>query len=722
MSSIRYAVSKHIFASWIFQLLLYTLAQNDCPGNRGGGVNLCDTCPDVDCCLYSMVSEDTLDLRFTVESTGDSDNPWNVKASLRWDPPTGNGNYSYSVDFRPSVSQSDIEDMDGNKSTLNDVVNCQQIPTSTNCLDRFLFETVTHEPTAEFEGLLFGYLYHIRIQSVVNGSFASNHLCETRENVMFEGLSAPLITAPDCFESTKNITYCNMQPKVPIASIPRDLHVEYDLYADPEFALVNVSWKEPISVNGEIKSYNVAITKVVNEVRTLIGELIKVPSDVFFVEIPAGSISLQFTYIIIVYSRVIPPEEFKFTGADIVGNSASITLDTTVTTTTTVEPTDNGSRTPMVTKASSLETSYIIIGGAAVLVCVLSVVFLILLCCYRATKNKPNQTIIPLGTHDVEASQSAMPEFRKYEVGSEGEVILEKESIGRGQFGEVFKARWNQPYQNTLKEITVAVKTTKENLSPALKEQFLDEIRLMIEIGNHPNIMAILGCRTVAEPYYLIIDYMKYGSLKEYLLKSNDVELVLSDQSYDLTEIRQLQISHQISKGMEYLESRKFFHGDLAARNILLGENLEVKISDFGFANNIYETGYARLPEESKRPVKWYSPEATLTGKCSSAGDVWSFGIVLYEIYSRGEEPYIGMLPREVLTRLLAGYRMDKPEDCSQHIYELMLDCWEQEPSARPVFHDIKRTLAGFLANISGDAYIDPLNGDYSDDDDQENV
>ncbi|XP_071811806.1 tyrosine-protein kinase SRK3-like [Apostichopus japonicus] len=432
-------------------------------------------------------------------------------------------------------------------------------------------------------------------------------------------------------------------------------------------------------------------------------------------------IKLRSNYQVWIRARVFLPPSYGV-GAEQDGNLAMLEFNTSppISSSTTTAFQTTRRITPTLKTTTTWPTEVYVVLAAFALLTPVVIMAIVILICRSSNRKTPRFENRPLHLTRKKENVIISPEFQTHEIFHVFDVIL-GDPIGQGQFGEVYIAKWRQKKGDN-EEITVAVKTTKENLKPALKEQFLDEIRLMIEIGNHPNIMAILGCRTVAEPYYLIIEYMKYGSLKEYLTKSNDVELVMKDQSYDLTEIRQLQISHQISKGMEYLESQKFFHGDLAARNILLGEHLEVKISDFGFANNIYETGYARLPEESKRPVKWYSPEALLTGKCSSAGDVWSFGVVLYEIYSRGEEPYIGMLPREVLTRLLAGYRMDKPEDCSQHIYELMLDCWEKEPSARPVFHDIKKTLEGFLANISGDAYIDLLNGDHSDDDDQETV
>ncbi|KAJ8024539.1 Tyrosine-protein kinase transmembrane receptor Ror [Holothuria leucospilota] len=353
---------------------------------------------------------------------------------------------------------------------------------------------------------------------------------------------------------------------------------------------------------------------------------------------------------------------------------------------------------------------YIVITGITVVLVFILCLLVIRLKILRKETSKEENPVFSIRISHHSRKVPVLPEFREKEIINIYDVELSEEAVGRGQFGEVFKATLNLGKGN-LKKQTVAVKRSKENLNAALQEEFLDEIRLMIEIGNHPNIMPLLACRTVAEPYYLITEYMKYGSLKDYLHKSSIPEIVSQDPNYNLTDLRKLQFSHQISKGMEYLATTRFFHGDLAARNVLINEEMVVKISDFGLSNDIYAKGYVRLPEEQKRPVKWYSPEANYFGKCSTESDVWSFGVVLYEIYSGGQEPYPGMLPGEVIVRVKAGYRMERPENCPNQIYIIMRDCWQHEPSNRPSFELIRQTLDEMLSR-GDDPYFDPI-GDH---------
>ncbi|XP_033107891.1 tyrosine-protein kinase transmembrane receptor Ror-like [Anneissia japonica] len=154
-----------------------------------------------------------------------------------------------------------------------------------------------------------------------------------------------------------------------------------------------------------------------------------------------------------------------------------------------------------------------------------------------------------------------------------------------------------------------------------MKEDFLDEIRLINEIGSHDNILRVLGCCTLEEPYYLITEYMEYGDLLHFLQKCQP-KFALEDPIYDLQEENRLQIARQITRGMDYLSKTRYYHGDLAARNILVGTGLIVKVSDFGLADDIYQSGYKRLAPEKKRPVKWVSLETNMEGKCTIKSDV----------------------------------------------------------------------------------------------------
>ncbi|XP_072166835.1 uncharacterized protein [Diadema setosum] len=273
---------------------------------------------------------------------------------------------------------------------------------------------------------------------------------------------------------------------------------------------------------------------------------------------------------------------------------------------------------------------------------------------------------------------------------------IEKE-LGAGQFGIVYKA-FAFGITGLKEYVSVAAKSLRVNATSAMKEDFLNEIRLMIDLGPHPNILPILGCCTTEEPYYLITEYMKYGDLLHFLWKCREDKYRQKDNTFDLTSANQLQIARQIARGMEYIFKARYYHGDLAARNVLVGEGLEVKISDFGLADDIYQSGYKRLAPDRKRPVKWVSLETNTIGQCTIQSDVWSFGIVLYEIYTLGGIPYSGMDGREVVHRTQEGYRMEKPDHCTDQIYEVMRACWHANPAERPTFTTIFKRLDEMLA------------------------
>ncbi|XP_071965629.1 tyrosine-protein kinase SRK3-like [Antedon mediterranea] len=266
-----------------------------------------------------------------------------------------------------------------------------------------------------------------------------------------------------------------------------------------------------------------------------------------------------------------------------------------------------------------------------------------------------------------------------------------EEVLGSGQFGIVYKG-YALGIDGGVDYVQVAVKCLKSNASQAMKEDFLDEIRLIDDIGNHANILSVLGCCTLKEPYYLITEYMRYGDLLHFLQRcqvTNNPKFAIEDPIYDLKEENRIQIARQIARGMDYLSKTRYYHGDLAARNVLVGTGMIVKISDFGLADDIYQSGYKRLAPEKKRPIKWVSLETNVEGKCTIKSDVWSFGIVLYEIYTNGGMPYPEMDASSVIQKLTTGYRMERPDECPVHIYEIMLECWKAIPNQRPTFNDL---------------------------------
>ncbi|PIK53240.1 putative fibroblast growth factor receptor-like [Apostichopus japonicus] len=260
--------------------------------------------------------------------------------------------------------------------------------------------------------------------------------------------------------------------------------------------------------------------------------------------------------------------------------------------------------------------------------------------------------------------------------------IEQGEILGKGAFGIVKKGRALLPGATIWTD--VAIKTPKTTGSSSssqagIIEDFKNEIRLC-ETG------AIALLRQV---YTLTI----------YTEQTNGDR----DPIYKLETLHQLQIALQIADGMNYVSSTRFFHGDLAARNILVGENLLVKITDFGLTDDLYQKGYTRLSDQ-RRPIKWYGPESITDKYCTLKTDIWSFGVVLWEIFTFGKQtPYKGMSVNELVHRLVkTDYRLPKPPSCPPIVYTVMLACWALEPSKRPGFEDLYDTLH-YIINEIGD-------------------
>ena len=253
--------------------------------------------------------------------------------------------------------------------------------------------------------------------------------------------------------------------------------------------------------------------------------------------------------------------------------------------------------------------------------------------------------------------------------------------LGTGQFGEVWMGIWNGTTE-------VAVKSLKPGTVGA--QEFLEEAALMKKL-RHPKIIQLYAVCTKEEPIYIITELMKHGSLLEYLRGDG--------RSLKLPQL--IDIGAQVAAGMAYLEDENYIHRYLAARNILVGENLICKVADFGLARVIDEDVYEAYTG-AKFPIRWTAPEAAVYSRFTIKSDVWSFGILLYELITYGHPPYSGMNNAQILEALQTGYRMPCPLGCPEQLYEIMRECWRDDKATRPRFETLQWRLEEFFITDSG--------------------
>uniref|UniRef100_A0A3P9LV34 receptor protein-tyrosine kinase n=1 Tax=Oryzias latipes TaxID=8090 RepID=A0A3P9LV34_ORYLA len=263
-----------------------------------------------------------------------------------------------------------------------------------------------------------------------------------------------------------------------------------------------------------------------------------------------------------------------------------------------------------------------------------------------------------------------------------------EEVIGAGEFGEVCRGRLKIPGK---KENYVAIKTLKGGYTDKQRRDFLSEASIMGQF-HHPNIIHLEGIITASCPVMILTEFMENGALDSFL-RMNDSQF---------TPIQLVGMLRGIASGMKYLAEMSYVHRDLAARNILINSNLVCKVSDFGLSRFLQENSSDPTYTSSlggKIPIRWTAPEAIAFRKFTSASDVWSYGIVMWEVMSFGERPYWDMSNQDVINAIEQDYRLPPPPDCPTHLHQLMLDCWQKDRSARPRFSDLVSALDKLIRN-----------------------
>ncbi|XP_030078243.1 ephrin type-B receptor 2 isoform X1 [Microcaecilia unicolor] len=270
--------------------------------------------------------------------------------------------------------------------------------------------------------------------------------------------------------------------------------------------------------------------------------------------------------------------------------------------------------------------------------------------------------------------------------------------IGAGEFGEVCSGHLKLPGK---REMFVAIKTLKSGYTEKQRRDFLSEASIMGQF-DHPNVIHLEGVVTKSTPVMIITEFMENGSLDSFL-RQNDGQF---------TVIQLVGMLRGIAAGMKYLADMNYVHRDLAARNILVNSNLVCKVSDFGLSRFLEDDTSDPTYTSAlggKIPIRWTAPEAIQYRKFTSASDVWSYGIVMWEVMSYGERPYWDMTNQDVINAIEQDYRLPPPMDCPSALHQLMLDCWQKDRNHRPKFGQIVNTLDKMIRNPNSLKAMAPL-------------
>ncbi|XP_077646378.1 angiopoietin-1 receptor isoform X2 [Lonchura striata] len=298
------------------------------------------------------------------------------------------------------------------------------------------------------------------------------------------------------------------------------------------------------------------------------------------------------------------------------------------------------------------------------------------------------------GTLTLSRKAKTSPDPTVYPV-LEWNDIKFQDVIGEGNFGQVLKARIKKDGLR----MDAAIKRMKEYASKDDHRDFAGELEVLCKLGHHPNIINLLGACEHRGYLYLAIEYAPHGNLLDFLRKSRVLETdpafaIANSTASTLSSQQLLHFAADVARGMDYLSQKQFIHRDLAARNILVGENYVAKIADFGLSRG--QEVYVKKTM-GRLPVRWMAIESLNYSVYTTNSDVWSYGVLLWEIVSLGGTPYCGMTCAELYEKLPQGYRLEKPLNCDDEVYDLMRQCWKEKPYERPSFAQILVSLNRML-------------------------
>lgn len=295
----------------------------------------------------------------------------------------------------------------------------------------------------------------------------------------------------------------------------------------------------------------------------------------------------------------------------------------------------------------------------------------------------------------VSLSYELLEEVKDVLIPAEMLRVETSQIIGKGHFGTVYHGYL---IGSNNQETHCAVKSLNRITDLREVDQFLRE-GIIMKAFHHPNILSLLGIMLPKEGLPLVVlPYMKHGDVRHFIRSEKRNPTVKDLIGFGL----------QVAKGMEYLAQKKFVHRDLAARNCMLDETFTVKVADFGMARDIYDKEYYSIQDHKRvrLPVKWMAIESLQTQKFTTKSDVWSYGILMWELLTRGASPYPEVDPYDITHYLLKGRRLPQPQFCPDTLYSIMLMCWDPEPEHRPTFHSLVTDIQQIISCLEGEHYI----------------
>ncbi|XP_044938935.1 tyrosine-protein kinase transmembrane receptor ROR2 [Mustela putorius furo] len=341
---------------------------------------------------------------------------------------------------------------------------------------------------------------------------------------------------------------------------------------------------------------------------------------------------------------------------------------------------------------------YILVPSIAIPLVIACLFFLVCVCRnkQKASASTPQRRqLMASPSQDVE-----MPLITQHKQAKLKEISLSSvrfmEELGEDRFGKVYKGHLFGPAPGEQSQ-AVAIKTLKDKADGPLREEFRHEALLRARL-QHANIVCLLGVVTKDQPLSMVFSYCPHGDLHEFLvMRSPHSDLGSTDDDRTVRSALEppdfVHVVAQVASGMEYLSSHHVVHKDLATRNVLVYDKLSVKVSDLGLFREVYSADYCRLTGGALLPVRWMSPEALAHGKFSVDSDIWSYGVLLWEVFSYGLQPYCGHSNQDVVDMVRGRQVLPCPDDCPAWVYALMVECWHEVPGRRPRFKDIHSRL-----------------------------